>query len=409
MSILLSQQRSLQIKPLGIEQGKVLVAPLYPLTDAECRQLSAALDGLPIQQQPLDRAEVLLYLKSISSSLFSSQPSNDANTNERDDFAAKFTSVLLESIEVQASDLHIRLLTNGEACHLRRRVHGYLQEPLFLDAPTARRFITWAKQKAGLDSSEHLHPQEGRFSLPSHGAIIEFRVSCSGQTDGETMVIRVLDPRRRLTLATISSDAALTQCLQNLVKLNSKQGGLVLVSGPTGAGKTTTLAALTSELPLHQLKAVAIEDPVEIRTEGVDHLEVDAKQGLGFAELLRAVLRQDPDIIIIGEIRDPETAEIALRAVETGHRVMASVHAGSVLETVYRLTSLLPANFQESGRLTLQTRLHAVINQQLIPIPQGRRLSIEAIFINNHNVPLPWFKPGTNPAQFAGCTYFGRS
>ena len=153
---------------------------------------------------------------------------------------------------------------------------------------------------------------------------------------------------------------------------------------------------------------MAIEDPVEIRTEGVDHLEVDAAQGLGFAQLLRAVLRQDPDIIIIGEIRDPETAEIALRAVETGHWVMASVHAGSVLETVQRLISLLPPSYETPGLLTLQTRLHAVINQLLIPVKNGRQLAMEALFVNKHEVALPWFEPNAKLDKFPGCTYFPR-
>ena len=401
MGIPLDLQRTLQLKPLGISDGMMRVAPLYPLTDEECRELSATEGGLPVLQQPLDRSEVQRYLRSISGSIFAADLTGD--------FASGFSASLLEAIEANASDLHIRLLTNGEQCHLRRRVHGYLQEPLLLDAPTARRFLTWAKQKAGLDSSEHLHPQEGRFSLFANGVTIEFRVSCSGQTDGETMVIRLLDPRRRLSLKALSTNEALGRCLERLVELETKQGGLVLVSGPTGAGKTTTLAALTAALPLDRLKAVAIEDPVEIRTEGVDHLEVDAEQGLGFAQLLRAVLRQDPDIIIIGEIRDPETAEIALRAVETGHWVMASVHAGSVVETIYRLTSLLPASYQSLGRLTLQTRLHAVINQQLLPVTNGRHLSMEALFVDNHHSQIPWFEADVKPGKFAGCTYFPRS
>ena len=401
MGIPLDLQRTLQLKPLGISNGAMLVAPLYPLTEDERYELSVAEGGLPIVEHPLDRSDVLRYLTSISASIFA--------TDMKGDFAAGFSASLLEAIDAGASDLHIRLLTNGEPCHLRRRVHGYLQEPLPLDTTTARRFVTWSKQKAGLDSSEHVHPQEGRFSLFTNGVTVEFRVSCSGQTNGETMVIRLLDPRRRLSLKSLSSNEALGRCLENLVDIETKQGGLVLVSGPTGAGKTTTLAALTGALPLERLKAVAIEDPVEIRTEGVDHLEVDAAQGLGFAQLLRAVLRQDPDIIIVGEIRDPETAEIALRAVETGHWVMASVHAGSVLETIYRLTSLLPPSYEALGRLTLQTRLHAVINQLLIPVKNGRQLAMEALFVADHHVALPWFESGAKPAMFPGCTYFPRA
>jgi type II secretory ATPase GspE/PulE/Tfp pilus assembly ATPase PilB-like protein len=401
VSISLELQRNLQIKPLGVVDGQVWVAPLYPLTDAENALLCIAEGGLPVLEQPRDRSEVLRYLRGISTSIFS--------VNTSGDFAAGFTASLLEAIEAGASDLHIRLLTNGEPCHLRRRVHGYLQEPLPLDAAVARRLVTWVKQKAGLDSSEHLHPQEGRFSLFANGVTVEFRISCSGQTDGETMVIRLLDPRRRRSLKALTNNEALGYCLEHLVEIETKQGGLVLVSGPTGAGKTTTLAALAAALPLNRLKAVAIEDPVEIRTEGVDHLEVDVAQGLGFAQLLRAVLRQDPDIIIVGEIRDAETAEIALRAVETGHWVMASVHAGSVMETIYRLISLLPEGYQTLGRLTLQTRLHAVINQLLIPITNGRQLSMEALFVDPIHAALPLFEPHANPARFAGCTYFPRA
>jgi type II secretory ATPase GspE/PulE/Tfp pilus assembly ATPase PilB-like protein len=401
MALPLELQRTLQLKPLGIVEGQVLVAPLYPLTDTECQQISASENGLPVLQEPCDRSAVHRYLRGISASLFSALSNGD--------YAAGFSASLLEAIEANASDLHIRMLTNGEPCHMRRRIHGYLQEALPLDIATARRFVTWAKQKAGLDSSDHLHPQEGRFSLQANQVTVEFRVSCSGQTDGETMVIRLLDPRRRLSLQALCTNPALGQCLEKLVDIETKQGGLVLVSGPTGAGKTTTLAALTGALPLDRLKAVAIEDPVEIRTEGVDHLEVDSAQGLGFAQLLRAVLRQDPDIIIIGEIRDAETAEIALRAVETGHWVMASVHAGSVVETIYRLTSLLPPSYEALGRLTLQTRLHAVINQLLVPIKNGRQLSMEALFAEPYHAALPWFEADPKPATFPGCSYFPRA
>ena len=166
MAIPLELQRTLQLRPLGISEGQVLVAPLYPLTVSERNQISASESGLPVVELPLDRSEVMRYLRGISATLFSAQSSGD--------FSAGFTASLLEAIEAQASDLHIRLLTNGEPCHLRRRIHGYLQEALPLDVATARRFVTWAKQKAGLDSSDHLRPQEGRFALQANGVTVEF-------------------------------------------------------------------------------------------------------------------------------------------------------------------------------------------------------------------------------------------
>ena len=400
MGIPLDLQRTLQIKPMGQNQGVMVVAPLMPLTPQELEDLSQRLSGMSVIEQPIDRQEVLQYLRSISGSLVGSSFDKD--------YSASFSSMLLEAVQASASDLHICRMSNGERSYLRRRIHGYLQTPVIMDESIARRLITWVKQKADLDSSEHVQPQEGRFSLFGDGVTIEFRVSCSGQADGEVMVIRVLDPRRKLAIDTLTPNPALVEHLQKLVKIDSKQGGLVLVSGPTGAGKTTTLAALTSALPLDRLKVVAIEDPVEIRTAGVDHLEVNTDQGLGFAQLLRAVMRQDPDVIIIGEIRDSETAEIALRAVETGHWVMASVHAGSVLETVYRLTSLLPDGYQRLGRMTVQMRLHAVLNQQLLPGTDGRELRVEALFVNSHESPVPWYEPGTHPSKFSTCSYFPR-
>jgi type II secretory ATPase GspE/PulE/Tfp pilus assembly ATPase PilB-like protein len=402
MGIPLELQRNLQIKPLGIQHGMVVVAPLFPLTEAELDSVSRTEAGLPVVEQPVDRAEVLRYLRSISGA--STMVTGEGG------YASGFTSLLLEAVERKASDLHIRLLANGELCSVRQRVNGYLQPPFVLDPQTAKRFITWIKQKAELDSSEHIHPQEGRFSLFGDGVRLEFRVSCSGQSEGETMVIRLLDPRRILSLDALTDDGALASKLQGLVDIGAKQGGLVLVSGPTGSGKTTTLAALTGALPVDRLKVVAIEDPVEIRTEGVDHLEVDVGQDLGFAQLLRAVLRQDPDVIVIGEIRDQETAEIALRAVETGHWVMASVHAGSVLETVYRLSSLLPESYQALGNRTLQTRLHAILNQQLVPQHEGRRLLIEALFVEHPGEALiPWFDVNADAKALPGCTYFARA
>jgi type II secretory ATPase GspE/PulE/Tfp pilus assembly ATPase PilB-like protein len=400
MGIPLDLQRTLQIKPMGVRDGVMLVAPLYPLTSQEILNLSQAESGMAVEQQPADRQEILQYLRSISGST--------AAYDAKRDYSSDFSTHLLEAVEANASDLHIRLMRNSEPSYLRRRVHGYLQQPMFMDGAIVRRFMTWIKQKADLDSSEHLHPQEGRFSLFANGVTLEFRVSCSGQSEGETMVIRLLDPRRKLSYRALSANAQMIGCLEKLVTIESKQGGLVLISGPTGAGKTTTLAALTSALPLDRLKVVSIEDPVEIRTAGVDHLEVDAAHGLGFAALLRAVLRQDPDVIVIGEIRDAETAEIALRAVETGHWVMASVHAGSVLETVLRLTSLLPSCYQDLGRMTIQNRLHAVINQQLLPRSDGRQLVMEALFVQTHEHPMPWYSPQANLAEFSGCTYFAR-
>lgn len=399
MSLPLEFQRLFQLKPLGFIKGVFCVAPLWPLSRADKQIISQCVGNFPVEEVPTDRVEILKYLRQISASL--QTVADDA------DFSLVFAAALIDAAEQQASDVHLRYLNTVDTGFLRLRIHGNLLAPVHIRSVVIRRLLTWVKQQSGLDSSEHRKPQEGRFTLSHDALAIEFRVSCSGQADGETMVIRVLDPRNRFSLESLFSNTRLLSQLRHLVDLSSKQGGLVLVSGPTGAGKTTTLAALTAALPLHRLKVVAIEDPVEIRTPGVDHLEVDGKHGLGFAPLLRAVLRQDPDVIVIGEIRDSETAEIALRAVETGHWVMASVHAGSVLETVHRLFSLLSDGYKPLGRMTLENRLYAVLNQILVPSQQKRSLSIEAAFAQDRKLAVSWLNSDLN-LDWHNCVYFPR-
>jgi len=257
--------------------------------------------------------------------------------------------MIMEALRHFASDIHIEPGENE--VHVRNRVDGLLRDVMVLPKWLHAGIISRIKILANLDISERRRSQDGHISVNFRQKRVDLRVSTLPTRDGEKVVMRILGSGKGIpeleTLGMQSDD------LQQLLNAVGQPQGIVLVTGPTGSGKTTTLYAALARRKSPDLNVVTIEDPVEYHLPGISQVQVAPKAGMTFANCLRSILRQDPDVILLGEIRDKETAEIAFRAAMTGHLVLSSLHTNTALGTVYRLMDLGVEPFLVSSCLNL--------------------------------------------------------
>ncbi len=274
-------------------------------------------------------------------------------------------TTIFNALERRASDIHIE--TRDQELAIKYRIDGVLQYAM---SPIAKEWysavISRIKVMSELDIAERRVPQDGRFRVRYKGRLIDFRVSIMPTIHGEDAVLRVLDKESmsekfsRLTLDVVGFAENDIVKFRRYIK---EPYGMVLVTGPTGSGKTTTLYAALSEIKNDEDKIITIEDPVEYQIKGITQIPVNEKKGLTFARGLRSILRHDPDKILVGEIRDQETAQIAINAALTGHLVFTTVHANNVLDVLGRFLNMgvEPYNFVSSLNCILAQRLVRVI------------------------------------------------
>ncbi len=241
-----------------------------------------------------------------------------------------------DAVQAEASDIHIE--PEERKLRIRQRVDGVLQEQVLDEPRIAPALVLRLKIMSGLDISEKRLPQDGRFNIRVNDHNVDVRISTMPVENGEAVVMRLLDQSRGIYNMT---DLGMPEDIQKrFQKLVHVPHGLVLVTGPTGSGKSTTLYSALKELNTPGKKIITAEDPVEYRLHRVNQVQVKAKFGLTFAKILRSALRQDPDIILIGEMRDQETAEIGLRAAMTGHLVLSTLHTNDAVTTALRLMDM---------------------------------------------------------------------
>lgn len=245
-------------------------------------------------------------------------------------------TLIAGALKIGASDIHFEPET--EKTRLRYRFDGVLSDVTFLDKPSYEKLLNRIKVLSKLKLNIHGSPQDGRFTIRQKAVNIEVRVSVLPSEFGETIVMRLLDPR---TIKTKMEDLGIRDDLLKIMKEQlDRATGAILTTGPTGSGKTTTLYTFAQYLNSSGTKIITIEDPIEYHIAGISQTQVDTKKGYGFANGLRAIVRQDPDIILVGEIRDEETADIALQAALTGHLVLSTIHTNDSAGTVPRLIDL---------------------------------------------------------------------
>ncbi|MBF0674045.1 ATPase, T2SS/T4P/T4SS family [Pseudomonas sp.] len=261
-----------------------------------------------------------------------------------------------DAVQMKASDIHIE--PDEKVLRLRQRIDGVLNEQLIKETRIASALVMRLKILAGLDISEKRLPQDGRFNIRVKGRNLDVRVSTMPVQFGESVVLRLLD--QSAGVFSLDGTGMPMDMLARFRTLLQRPHGLVLVTGPTGSGKTTTLYAGLSELNSPEKKIITVEDPVEYRLPRISQVQVNTKIDLSFARVLRAALRQDPDIVLVGEIRDQETAEIALRAALTGHLVLSTLHTNDAVTSPMRLIDMGAEPF------LVANSLNAVLAQRLV-------------------------------------------
>lgn len=265
--------------------------------------------------------------------------------------------IILAGINGRASDILIDPKNESDYT-IRFRVDGFLRVFETLDSASCNAVINSLKAVSGMDIAEKRRPQDGAFMARMSSGEVFFRMATSGVLGGEKLAIRVMDQTR--TLMSLADVGFSPEQIKTLRKIVSQPQGIILVCGPTGSGKTTSLYAMLKEIDFRQRNVITIEDPIEHIIPDISQIEINTKAGVSFAGSLRSVLRQDPDVICVGEIRDQETATLAIQAAQTGHLVLATLHASSNLGALIRLVDL------GVKPLLISSALSVVISQRLV-------------------------------------------
>jgi general secretion pathway protein E len=370
----------LSIHLIGLSDGVLRVAPLHDLNDRQVQSLisTANRSGLHVSRVEVevwDRKELIDTLRSVHDlsadrcektlALWLSDSDNGLLLNQF------MRDMLAEALQMRASDIHLLQDNNPETPNwIQYRIDGDMIPMHLLPADAMARLTTLLKRDAGLNFGDRTTPKDGRFGFTWQGRSIDVRVAAGPQAqDGEKLTLRLLDRAALKGFEELfSRHEDVGDYLASLLSPEIKGGGgLILLSGPTGSGKTTTLYACVQQIDRRRRHVLTIEDPIEYELRYATQWQVrPGMPGGSFADLSRAAMRHDPDYIVIGEMRDAATVETSLRAAESGHTVISTIHADTALQTFERLRSLMPSERERSSTFTLAQQVRAILNQRLV-------------------------------------------
>ncbi len=321
-----------------------------------------------VQESQMMDAFDNLYRRTQEIESFASQLQEEHEDDEEFDLAALdedtadttvvklLQSIFEDAVQMRASDIHIE--PDEGLLRIRQRVDGILHESILDQVGIASALVLRLKLMAGLDISEKRLPQDGRFNIKVKAHSVDIRVSTMPVQHGESVVMRLLD--QSAGLLTLDQTGMPPFMLKKMRDTLKRPHGMILVTGPTGSGKTTTLYGALSELNQPGYKIITVEDPVEYRLERINQVQVNSKIGLDFSRVLRTTLRQDPDIIMVGEMRDKETVEIGLRGALTGHLVLSTLHTNDAITSAMRLIDMGAPSY------LVASSLRAILAQRLV-------------------------------------------
>ncbi len=344
-----STARRFIVLPIGVTDNVLEVAMVNP-SDLATIQVLELQSKMRIKAVGADKKEILDAIDfnykgfgQIAEQISHIETGADANTSldlvastANAPVAAALNLIVEEAVKARASDIHIE--PEEKRLRIRYRIDGVLHEVMSLPIKIHPPLTSRVKVMSDLNIADHLRPQDGQFSLEVKGKSVDVRVATSPTVHGETVVMRLLD--KSVAIMELPQLGFSQDSLDKYGKMLGVPFGMILVSGPTGAGKTTTLYASLNTMDKVTRNIITVEDPVEYRFEGIKQIQVNPKAGLTFANVLRSMMRLDPDVILVGEVRDAETASIAVKAALTGHTVLCSIHANDAVSVVYRLLDL---------------------------------------------------------------------
>ena len=364
--------RKFHVVPMAVTEQELLIATANPL-DVDCERTLAFATGRRVRLALADADDITRRLEEVyhgeggahePTSMVDVQHLDNkhesAPANSAEETGASISGLVDEliagGIAARASDIHIEPEEQGIA--VRHRIDGVLAWARTLARSVGPALVSRIKIISGLDIADRLRPQDGRARVAINGIAVDLRVSTLPASHGEKVVIRVLDERS--TVPDLAGMGFHADELERIDRLLQSREGLILVTGPTGSGKTTTLYAALRRLKERGVNIVTVEDPIEYRLAGIVQVQVNEKAGLTFASALRSIMRQDPDVVLIGEIRDRETAEIAIQASLTGHLVLSTLHTNDAPSAVTRLIDIGVASYK------IATAVKGVLAQRLV-------------------------------------------
>nr|WP_283105711.1 GspE/PulE family protein [Shewanella kaireitica] len=319
-------------------------------------QLLDAFDNLYRRTEEIAEIAGKLEEEYAADDLFDLANLTDGDSDNETTVVKLLQSIFEDAVQMRASDIHIEPGEN--ALRIRQRIDGQLHENVLPEVNIAAALVLRLKLMAGLDISEKRLPQDGRFHMEIKGHKIDVRMSTMPIYHGESVVMRLLD--QSAGLLTLNETGMPPEMLARIRRQIKRPHGMLLVTGPTGSGKTTTLYGVLSELNTADRKIITVEDPVEYQLPRINQVQVNHKIGLDFSNVLRTTLRQDPDIIMVGEMRDQETVEIGLRGALTGHFVLSTLHTNDAVTSALRLLDMGAAAY------LVASALRVIIAQRLV-------------------------------------------
>jgi type II secretory ATPase GspE/PulE/Tfp pilus assembly ATPase PilB-like protein len=318
--------------------------------------------------------------------------------------------IMAGAIKLGASDIHIE--PEETRSKIRVRIDGTLQDIAFLEKKIHENMLSRIKLLSELKFNISDRPQDGRFSILWENLAIEIRTSTIPAEFGEAIVMRILNPKNLINMEALGLRKDLFEVFEKEIK---KPNGMIIITGPTGSGKTTTLYAFLKKLSNPEIKIITIEDPIEYHLEGISQTQTSPEKGYDFANGLRSIMRQDPDVILVGEIRDLETADIALQASLTGHLVLTTLHTNDAAGTITRLLSLgaTVSNIGPAINMAVAQRLIRKVCKDCAEYKELSEEEFEKIKKSLNNLPksvkIPGFSKKTKIPSVKGCKNCGNT